>query len=60
MDHYFIVIYVMCLSYFYVRSLLPCGHLLGRLSFFMFNCVFVTFPYGMLAGLGVVLDCIDS
>ena len=27
--------------------------------FVMFNCVFVTFPCGIL-GPGVVLDCIDS
>ena len=32
-------------------SLLPCGHLLGKafwLLFAMFNCVFVTFPSGIL------------
>ena len=44
---------LMCLSYFHVCSLLPCGHMLGKrltswLLFVMFNCVFVTFPCGIL------------
>ena len=42
------VINVLCLSCFRVCSLLPCDHLLGRLLFVTFNCVFVTFPCGIL------------
>ena len=50
------VIYVLCLSYFRVCSLLPCGHLWSPvrrgltswLLFMKFNCVFVTFPCDIL------------
>ena len=40
-------------AYQSVGSLLPCGNLFGKgltslLSFVMFNCIFVTFPCGIL------------
>ena len=49
------LIFVLCLSCFRVCSLLPCGHLLERkgltswLLFVILNCVFVTFPCGILS-----------
>ena len=43
------VIFVLCLSCFRLCSLLPCGKgLTYWLLFVMFNCVFVTFPCGIL------------
>ena len=49
---------------FFVCSLQPCGHLMGKDDLLgilcpMFSDVFVNFPYGVLWS-GVVFDCIDS
>ena len=48
-----------CLMFVMLSRLRPCSHLLGRLSFVMLNCAFVTFPCGIL-GQVMVLYCIDS
>ena len=61
-DHFcYLCLHALCLSYFRVCSLLPCGRLLGKgwpLSSCLFNCVFAI--WYMYPGSGVVLDCIDS
>ena len=50
------------LSHLFIAALCsPAGKgLTSGLSLVMFNCVFVSFPCGILGQAGVVLDCIDS
>ena len=50
------------LSHLFIAALCsPAGKgLTSGISLVMFNCVFVSFPCGILGQAGVVLDCIDS
>ena len=60
MDHLCFCV-LCCHSFVYVQCCLvvTCCET-ADLLFVMFNCVFVTFPCGILGQAGVVLDCIDS
>ena len=52
------LVFVMFSGLFFAALWSPAGKgLTSWLLFVMFNCVFVTFPCGIL---GAVLDCIDS
>ena len=62
MDHlcYLYLVFFMLSRLFIAALWLPAGTgLTSRLLFVVFNCVFVTFPCGIL-GRSVVLDCIES
>ena len=54
----YVISVLFCYVFMHVCMSMPCGHLLGKLSFVMSNCDVVTFP--LVFWVRVVLHCIDS